>query len=178
MGTDLFISDVQVLHSWKQIASYTGRGIRTLQRYEGLGFPIRRPLGKPRSSVLAFKHEIDRWFAETPLNSLPVTNGDSAPAAMTSLRSAARPIDELYNSAERWRRKTSSMQHGFTSMQESVNSMLERLHSMQQSLQRTKELMEQSKMRWQQTLIRRQGRASARVLLERGVLQSASAAAK
>lgn len=57
----------RALHSWKEIANYTGRGVRTIQRYElKLGFPIRRPAGTPRSAVLAFPHEIDQWLAKSP----------------------------------------------------------------------------------------------------------------
>lgn len=53
----------EVLNSWKEIAAYTGRGIRTIQRWEReLGFPVRRPREKSRSAVVAIKSEIDRWF--------------------------------------------------------------------------------------------------------------------
>jgi|SRR5690242_8813307 len=70
----------QVLHSWKDIANYTGRGIRTLQRYEvGLGFPIHRVAGKPRSAVLAFSDEIDAWLSK-------------APTASTTAEAVSRPV--------------------------------------------------------------------------------------
>lgn len=53
----------EVLNSWKEIAAYTGRGIRTIQRWEReLGFPVRRPREKSRSAVIAIKSEIDHWF--------------------------------------------------------------------------------------------------------------------
>lgn len=52
-----------VLNSWKEIAAYTHRGIRTLQRWEqDLEFPIHRPQGRGHSPVTAFKSEIDLWF--------------------------------------------------------------------------------------------------------------------
>lgn len=76
VSTNSSSSDVQVLHSWKEISSYTGCGVRTLQRYEtNLSFPVHRPLGKPRSSVMAFKHEIDRWLSETPSSALKALDG-------------------------------------------------------------------------------------------------------
>ena len=55
--------DNGVLNSWKEIATYTGRGIRTLQRWEReLGFPVRRPRGKQRSAVIGIRQEIDMWM--------------------------------------------------------------------------------------------------------------------
>lgn len=57
----------RVLHSWKEISSYLGRGVRTVQRYEvDLAFPIHRLSGSTRSAVLAFTDEIDRWLASSP----------------------------------------------------------------------------------------------------------------
>ncbi len=56
-----------VLHSWKEIASYIGCGIRTVQRWEQYyGLPIRRPGGHNRSAVLAFADEIEAWMRRTP----------------------------------------------------------------------------------------------------------------
>ena len=64
----------EVLNSWKEIAAYTGRGIRTIQRWEQeLGFPVRRPREKSRSAVIAIRTEIDRWFR----TSHSPTNGSS-----------------------------------------------------------------------------------------------------
>ncbi|HEY6969041.1 MAG TPA: hypothetical protein VJA94_07555 [Candidatus Angelobacter sp.] len=52
-----------VLNSWKEIAAYTQRGVRTVQRWEKeMDFPIRRPHGKDHSPVIALKSEIDLWF--------------------------------------------------------------------------------------------------------------------
>ncbi|HEY6253341.1 MAG TPA: hypothetical protein VI685_25575 [Candidatus Angelobacter sp.] len=52
-----------VLNSWKEIATYVGRGVRTIQRWEReLDFPIRRPRGKQRSAVIALKEDLDLWL--------------------------------------------------------------------------------------------------------------------
>jgi hypothetical protein len=60
-------SSRRVLHSWKEISSYVGRGVRTIQRYEvDLSFPIHRLSGSARSAVLAFSDEIDYWLASSP----------------------------------------------------------------------------------------------------------------
>jgi len=53
----------EVLNSWKEIASYVGRGVRTVQRWEReLGLPVRRPRGKQRSAVIGLKQDIDQWL--------------------------------------------------------------------------------------------------------------------
>ena len=55
-------------NSWKEIAQYMGRGVRTMQRWEhDLGLPVHRPKGKDRSAVLAFAGELDAWLHKTPL---------------------------------------------------------------------------------------------------------------
>jgi hypothetical protein len=60
-------SSRRVLHSWKEISSYAGRGVRTIQRYEvDLRFPVHRLSGSSRSAVLAFTDEIDQWLASSP----------------------------------------------------------------------------------------------------------------
>jgi CheY-like chemotaxis protein len=62
----------KVLHGWKQIAEYLGRGVRSVQRYEGdLKLPIRRPAGKDRGSVLAFSDELDDWLERSVTKSRP-----------------------------------------------------------------------------------------------------------
>jgi hypothetical protein len=54
------------LGSWKEIAQYLGRGVRTVQRWEErLGLPVRRLDEKPRSAVMAIADELDLWVAHT-----------------------------------------------------------------------------------------------------------------
>jgi hypothetical protein len=51
------------LDSWKQIAVYLGREVRTVQRWEKCeGLPVRRQFHVKGGTVWAFKHEIDAWF--------------------------------------------------------------------------------------------------------------------
>ena len=52
-----------ILNSWKEIALYLNRGVRTVQRWEAeLGLPVRRPRAKSRSAVIALRSEIDQWL--------------------------------------------------------------------------------------------------------------------
>ena len=62
----------QLLNSWKEIAAYMGRSVRTLQRWERqLKLPIHRPAGKDRSAVLAFGDELDQWLNKTAVREKP-----------------------------------------------------------------------------------------------------------
>jgi hypothetical protein len=62
----------EVLNSWKEIAAYLGRGVRTVQRWEhDLALPVRRPRGKDRSAVIALKSDLDKWLQDTPLGPEP-----------------------------------------------------------------------------------------------------------
>ena len=57
----------KLLNSWKEIAAYVGRGVRTVQRYElELAMPVRRLAGSSRSSVMAFSDELDAWLNTAP----------------------------------------------------------------------------------------------------------------
>lgn len=70
-----------ILNSWKEIAVYLGRGVRTVQRWEAdLGLPVHRPKGRDRSAVLAFPDEVDIWLRRTPVRfSASATPGPALP---------------------------------------------------------------------------------------------------
>jgi len=52
-----------VLTSWKEIAQYLGKGVRTVQRWEQLfGLPVRRVQGKDHHAILAIPEELDAWL--------------------------------------------------------------------------------------------------------------------
>lgn len=55
-------SPFNLLNSWKEVANYLGRGVRTVQRWEKLGLPVRRLGAGPRSPVVANARDIDRWL--------------------------------------------------------------------------------------------------------------------
>lgn len=51
--------------SWKEIAAYLKREVRTVQRWEKTeGLPIRRHQHQKQGSVFAYKSELDAWRAE------------------------------------------------------------------------------------------------------------------
>lgn len=50
------------LDSWKEIALYLNRGVRTVRRWEkDEGLPVHRHVHRTQASVYAFKSEIDSW---------------------------------------------------------------------------------------------------------------------
>jgi hypothetical protein len=66
------LSNSSVLNSWKEIARYLGRGVRTVQRWErDFGLPIRRPAGRDRSATMALTSELEEWLSTTPVRSRP-----------------------------------------------------------------------------------------------------------
>jgi len=81
----------RVLNSWKEIAQYLGRGVRTIQRYEQeFNLPVRRIAGRRRTAVIAFSDEIDSWLERAVKNSdLPSYSIRPESAPTTSSASAA-----------------------------------------------------------------------------------------
>ena len=55
-----------VLSSWKEIAKYLDKGVRTVQRWEkSLGLPVRRPSQNTAGIVVAITDELDEWMHST-----------------------------------------------------------------------------------------------------------------
>lgn len=50
------------LNSWKEIAKYLSRGVRTVQRWEKFGLPVRRVHSGPRAPVIAATDDLDHWI--------------------------------------------------------------------------------------------------------------------
>ncbi len=84
------------LDSWKVIASYLDRDVRTVRRWEReLGLPIRRVRGEGGRSVFAYVAEIDEWLHRAPVKERDVAasaNAGQAPAeSQDTPSSRARP---------------------------------------------------------------------------------------
>jgi hypothetical protein len=59
-----------ILNGWKEISTYLRMGVRTVQRYEEFGLPVRRPAGRQRGSVFATKVELDAWITARPVRDI------------------------------------------------------------------------------------------------------------
>jgi hypothetical protein len=52
------------LDSWKDIATYLGRDVRTVMRWEKeKGLPVRRVPGGQRKAIFAYQRDLDDWFS-------------------------------------------------------------------------------------------------------------------
>ncbi len=59
------------LSGWKEIATFLGKGVRTVQRYEReLRLPVRRPAGKSRGSVIAVVAELEGWVKASAIREM------------------------------------------------------------------------------------------------------------
>jgi hypothetical protein len=87
------VSQSTVLTSWKEIARYLGKGVRTAQRWEQhLGLPVRRPIGaSQKSAVLLHREEVDVWLTTRfSARSIEDVEAIKKPAALSATRSVLR----------------------------------------------------------------------------------------
>jgi len=76
----------EVLQSWKEIASYLNRGVRTVQRWQENGLPVRRVGSGPRPPVIAVREEIDRWMRSAKGQQSLATSETSQALDLASVR--------------------------------------------------------------------------------------------
>ncbi len=90
-----------ILSGWKDIASYLGKGVRTVQRYEeDMRLPVRRPAGKARASVVATKTELDAWIAASPVRKESQLATASDPRCARSMAAVKQGIEEMHTLGE------------------------------------------------------------------------------
>jgi len=128
------------LESWKEIAAYVKRGVRTVRRWEaGEGLPVHRHVHRTHGSVYAFKSEIDAWrasaeraaasaprapadgstveaqerLAQTIVDALRRTLGDGERRRLAERPVADAQADECYLRArqEGWRWRADAIDH-------------------------------------------------------------------
>jgi len=93
--------DSTVLSSWKDIAKYLGKGVRTVQRWERqLGLPVRRPNGAlQKSAVVLYRGDVDAWvatrFSARTLEKNEAQTTQTLSSARTKLREGIRTAREL-----------------------------------------------------------------------------------
>ena len=75
-----------ILTGWKEISKYLRYGVRTIQRWENNGLPIKRINKSPRSPVVADSEELDAWI----LHRMKLPPG--APKELADARQRAREL--------------------------------------------------------------------------------------
>jgi phage terminase Nu1 subunit (DNA packaging protein) len=129
------MSDTRVLNSWKEISSYIGRGVRTVQRWEEhYGLPVHRPSGRDRSAVYALVDEVDAWLkagathqklagAKKPLDpevlaycEQLITNAGAIRERLRETRQRTEEIRSKINESRKARQTESSAQPGVNSI--------------------------------------------------------------
>jgi hypothetical protein len=72
-GADMPNQKAGLLNSWKEIANYLGRGVRTVQRWEKIGLPVRRLGAGSRAPVIGYANDIDQWMQRAGAQGLPAS---------------------------------------------------------------------------------------------------------
>ena len=94
-------ADPDQLDSWKEIASYFRRDIRTVQLWEkNEGLPIHRHFHKQMGSVFAFRSELERWKCQASQKQGIRGTGNSAKEAENRITIAVRPPVTIANTCE------------------------------------------------------------------------------
>ena len=112
-----------ILSGWKEIAHYTGRGVRTVQRWEQFGLPVRRPARHLRSAVAAESEDIDKWLRTTgpqPRDASDNTLEQTA-TSKTGLRSALAEHRTLLDEQAALREKLADVRRKFEALQASFD---------------------------------------------------------
>lgn len=108
------MAERRILNSWKEIANYLGRGVRTVQRWEAqLGLPVHRPAGKDHSAVLAFSSELDQWLDSRPVrfgasviaNGAPDRQSAQVQTLLTRAEAVLQRLETILNRADETQRK-------------------------------------------------------------------------
>jgi TolB-like protein/Tfp pilus assembly protein PilF len=87
------------LDSWKEIAAYLGRDVRTVQRWERTeGLPVKRHLHQAQYTVYAFRPEIDIWMKDRRFSSEPPVPVSSPVTSRRGL--AVLPFENLSGDAK------------------------------------------------------------------------------
>jgi hypothetical protein len=128
MGATARIPERRILNSWKEIATYLGRGVRTVQRWESqLGLPVHRPAGKDHSAVLAFSSELDDW-----LNSRPVRQA-MQPEPISLVQRESSELRNLLTRAEEMLAKIELLVARNEAMQRELARAIESLSTLEKS---------------------------------------------
>jgi len=107
---------MELLSGWKEIAEHLHLGVRTAQRWERLGLPVRRVSDSPCSPVVAIPDELELWAR---------TRDVKADAALlASNKPLVARLSELRETQFRTRRRTRKLLAEITSLADQQRKLL------------------------------------------------------
>jgi hypothetical protein len=120
----------ETLSSWKEIANYLRRGVRTVQRWEQqYRLPVHRPAGKDRSAVFALASEIDYWQQHCPIkdgNGTGAGDGNGATASDGKgnghFAMPAQQFQRVRQNAQRAKEQTVELRRRTETLQTNLNT--------------------------------------------------------
>jgi hypothetical protein len=99
---------MELLSGWKEIAEHLHLGVRTAQRWERLGLPVRRVSDSPCSPVVAIPDELELWARTRDIKADAVV--------LASNRFLTNKLADLRKIHHRTRRKTKALLTEITSL--------------------------------------------------------------
>ncbi len=89
------------LDSWKEIASYLRRDVRTVQRWEKKeGLPVYRHLHDKLGSIYAYRNELTDWFNTRQQSGATVATGNHQEGLAEKIKLAVLPFGNLSGAKE------------------------------------------------------------------------------
>jgi TolB-like protein/Tfp pilus assembly protein PilF len=89
------------LDSWKEIASYLRRDVRTVQRWEKKeGLPVYRHLHDKLGSIYAYRNELTDWFTTRQQSGATVTTGNRDEGVPEKIKLVVLPFGNLSGAKE------------------------------------------------------------------------------
>jgi hypothetical protein len=113
----------KMLSSWKEIAHFFGKGVRTVQRWEKtLDLPIHRPPGAPSNVVLARTSDLEEWMHGGHANRAAIEQDEDALTA-TAMTDAIASLEREVTLLAQKTNVASGEVHVVTSPLERVNAL-------------------------------------------------------
>jgi CheY-like chemotaxis protein len=102
------------LTSWKEVAEYLGKAVRTVQRWErDFGLPVRRPRGAGKQAVVAYPEELQAWIRDVFRNQ---AGADPRTQAREQGLARLRRLTQLVND------RSQELQQRLSTVMQSVNA--------------------------------------------------------
>ena len=105
-----------ILTGWKEIARHLHCGVRTAQRRENLGLPVRRTSYGVKSPVVAESDELDFWLRH---GHLPLTK---TPGVLDTLQASQNLCIEVGNSRRALRQSLAAVRKQFATLRAKLST--------------------------------------------------------